>query len=497
MIASANGGAIWTPNPGFQVAFLECPFFEAIGEGNRGGGKTEVLLVDYLQHVGPIRGPGHRAGFGPYWRGILFRRRLTDLRDVIKKSHILIPRIFPGARFRGGNEPEWLFPWGESLLFRPLEYEKDFGKYQGHEYPWIGFEELTNWASDSLYRQMMTCCRSSQPGMPYKIRSTTNPAGPGHGWVKDRFALPIMTGRRAGPVIRKPGEKPRVAIHSDLKENVALLRGNPDYQKQILMGAKSEAQRRAWEFGDWDIVQGGMFSDVWKAKYHVIPNIKVPSEWRMDRSFDWGSSHPFSVGWWAISDGSDLEMPDGSYRSTVKGDLFRVYEWYGWNGRPNEGCYMLARNIAAGIVERELAWGLRGRIKPGPADASIFKVENGVCIANDMAAPVRIEGRVYPGVKWVAADKSPGSRKNGWELVRGYLNDAVPVDNLPRERPGLFICERCVQTRRVFPATPRDLDKDPDDVDTNSEDHIQDEIRYRVRFQGQRGKSGTVRGLPS
>jgi len=241
-----------------------------------------------------------------------------------------------------------------------------------------------------------------------------------------------------------------------------------------------------------------MFDDVWKADEHVVLDIVdfVPRSWRIDRSFDWGSSKPFSVGWWAESDGTDLVLPNGKRFATVRGDLFRIAEWYGWNGQVNEGLRMLATEITKGIVSREIRMGLHGRVLSGPADTSIFTVENGVSIARDMASPVLIDGQRYRGVSWMRADKRPGSRKAGWELMRKYLKFGIRT-GMPRENPGLFACESCKQFIRTIPSLPRDLQGDADDVDTDAEDHIADEARYRVRHSGQRMRTGTTVGMGS
>ena len=71
-------------------------------------------------------------------------------------------------------------------------------------------------------------------------------------------------------------------------------------------------RERAWLFGDWDITAGGMFDDLWDASVHVVQPFEIPGTWYLDRSFDWGSSKPYSVGWWAESDGSDIKLADGT-----------------------------------------------------------------------------------------------------------------------------------------------------------------------------------------
>ena len=163
---------------------------------------------------------------------------------------------------------------------------------------------------------------------------------------------------------------------------------------------------------------------------------------------------------------------------------------------------MLAVDVAQGIVERELLWGYRIgagpaerlRVKAGPADTSIHTIENGMSIARDMAKPIRIEAVVHRGISWTRADKRPGSRKSGWEMVRRMMRDAHPrEDGTPREAPGLYVVgEHCDQFLRTVPSLAR-LERDPDDIDTDAEDHIADEVRYRVRSA--RASSGKVNTL--
>lgn len=336
------------------------------------------------------------------------------------------------------------------------------------------------------------------------VRATTNPYGSGHHWVKDRFAL---HGRWWDNIVQENPlnssgqvEQPRVAIYGHIDENKILLKADPEYKKTIIASASNPAMAEAWLAGSWDIVAGGMFGDVWKAKFNIVRRFIVPLGWRLDRSFDWGSSKPFSVGWWAQSDGSDLRFDSGDIVSTVRGDLFRIKEWYGWTGQPNQGLHMLATEVAKGVVEREMMWGWRrdsqsSLVRPGPADSSIYTVENGVSIANDMARPVRIGDQIHKGVSWTQADKRPGSRKTGWEMIRKMMKAAWPIPGRPRETAGLFVVgEECPQFLRTVIALAR-LEKDMDDIDTDAEDHIADEARYRIRAVGNVAKSGTHIGM--
>jgi len=485
----------WCPQPGSQEEFMSCPLPECLYHGTRGPGKTDALLMSFAQYTG--------RGWGAAWRGILFRQTYPQLADVVAKSERWFRLIFPSAMFNR-QRMAWEWPGGEVLFFRHMKQHEDYWKYHGHEYPWIGWEELTNWADDGCYKMMFSCNRSSSlpAEAPRMVRSTTNPYGVGHNWVKERFRLfgawwstiVIADSKNTKGEL----EPVRVAIHGHIDENKILLDSDPNYKANIGAAAQNSAMADAWLQGSWNLIAGGMFSDVWSHAHNGLPRFEVPATWRIDRSFDWGSSHPFSVGWWAQSDGSDLIMSDGRCYSTVRGDLIRVKEWYGWTGRPNEGVRMLASEIAEGIVDREIRWGWRDtvtcRVNPGVADSAIFKVENGNCIATDFQQPVRIGGRVYSGVSWIPSDKSPGSRKNGWELMRKMLKAAQPKLGTPRERPGLFVVvEECPQWMRTVLSLPRD-ERDMDDVDTAAEDHAGDETRYRVRATGMGVRPGKVVG---
>lgn len=485
---------VWAPQPGSQEWFLSCPIFEVLFHGTRGPGKTDALLMAFAQYVG--------RGYGAAWRGIIFRETFPQLADVQAKSERWFRQIFPGATFNRGLMM-WKWPTGETLMLRHMRQPADYWNYHGHEYPFIGWEELTTWADDRCYKSMFSCCRSSTPGIPRMIRATTNPYGVGHNWVKERFRLHGRWWENIVIVdaVNEQGklEMPRAAIHGHIDENRILLAADPNYKQTIETSAQNAAMAAAWLHGSWDMVAGGMFSDVWSHRFNNVPRFEVPPTWRIDRAFDWGSSKPFSVGWYATSDGSDLRFRDGKIRSTVRGDLFRIREWYGSTGRPNEGLRILATDITEGIVEREIAWGWTARdsrrVKPGFADSAIFKVENGNCIATDMQKPVRIGGTVYRGVQWLPADKSSGSRKNGWELVRKMIKAAHPKKGLPREEPGFFIVgEENPHFLRTMLSLPRS-EKDMDDVDTDAEDHIADEVRYRVRGVGRQPGQGTTTGM--
>lgn len=459
----------WQPQPGGQRAFLSCPVTEVLFAGNRGGGKTDSLIMDFAQHVG--------LGYGPDWRGVLFRRTYVELADIELKTRRWFAEIFPEATYNQSTHL-WRWPGGEQLSLSYMEQPADYWKHHGFSFTWIGWEELTNWATDEGYRLMFSCLRSTNPRVPRKIRATCNPSGRGHGWVKARFEMPVPHGKIAGRLIRKMGEPGRIAIRSDLSENRVLLDAEPDYRDKLRAAADSPAKLKAWLEGSWEIVDGGMFDDLWRPEIHIVPPIppaSIPAGWRLDRSYDDGQSHPFAVCWWAQSNGEPVAWA-GRQLGEVRGDLIQIQEFYGWNGQPNKGVMMSSRDIAKNILEREAKWGVTGRVRPGPADGAIYNRDPrdpGASIAGDME-------RV--GVSWEKADKSPGSRKQGWTAIRQMLRSSIPGADGRRndKEPGLFFSSVCRNSLRTLPVAPRDA-KDPDEVDDASEDHAIDAIRYRVR----------------
>ena len=438
---------------------------------------TDALLMDYAQHVG--------RGYGPEWRGIIFRRTFPELSDVTQKAKLWFKQIWPASEFNV-QKMLWQWPTGETLYFRHILRDDDYLDYIGHAYPWIAFEELVTWPTPTNYLAMMACNRSSVAGIPLHYRSTTNAYGPGHNWIKKRWRLPVTGGRVVGPTItnsvNKDGlpEPPRCAIRSSLSENKIMLYAQPDYAIKVAASAANAAQRAAWLEDNWDITAGGMFDDLWQDAVHVVPDIPfellidaAKAGWFLNRAYDHGQSKPFSVGWWAVSNGEPIRFPSGRLVGEKKGDLIRFNEWYGWTGEDDEGLRMSATDIARGIKDREKEMKLWGIIKKGPADSAIFAAYDGVkSVAKDMAAQA---------IYWDTVDKSGGSRHQGWQQIRKLLKAALPSEHGPREEPGLFVCERCVQFRRAVPCLSR-ADKDPDDVNSATEDHIGDETRYRCRW---------------
>lgn len=475
MAAGAEPNVIWRPRAGTsQELLLSCPIWECLYTGTRGPGKTDGLIMDFARDVG--------KGWGPDWRGVLFRHEYKPLSEIVKKSQKWFGQIFPGARFlRSQSEYRWVFPEGEELLLRAFKTAADYWDYHGHEYPWIGWEEITAWPSLDCYHVMKSCNRSSRRGIPRRYRATCNPYGPGHNAVKAYFIDPAPAGvpflaerSQVSDLMAEVGAEGMdtsnlmtVTLHGHYSENQALMEAQPDYPAIIAAAAANPQQAAAWLSDDWDIVSGGMFDDVWDKRRHILPRFDVPAGWEVFRAYDWGSTRPFSYGLWARANGEEATLPDGTSFCPPPKSMIRAGEWYGWDGKtPNVGLRMTDTNVGKGIVEREKAWGHHGRVEAGPADSTIFSAAPGETAPADAMAE---QGAVF-----VPADKSSGSRVRGWQAMRRMFEESAKAQP---EGPGLWVMEHCRQFIRTIPTLPRS-DKDPDDVDTESEDHIGDETRY-------------------
>lgn len=462
-------------------------------------------------------------GYGAFWRGVILDCEFKNLSDLVAQSHKFFEKFDDGAEFKkSASEYKWVWPTGEELLFRHAKEVKDYDKFHGHEYPFLGWNELTKHPTSELYDKMMSTNRCSfipeihtpkqikngkcvlndngsflyatpdgkpLPEIPLEVFSTTNPSGAGHNWVKKRF----ITGLKNGEIVRRKIkvfdprtkeeiviERTQVAIFGSYRENIYL---SAAYIAELnILTEGNENLRRAWLLGDWNVTAGGALDDLWKNEVHVIPRFRIPANWFINRAFDWGSADPFSVGWFAEANGEECQFEDGSIFCPVAGSLIQIEEWYGTKEiGTNKGLRLSAPDIAKGIVEREKLMMSEGWIKtqplPGPADNQINQKPqaNVETIATQMS---------NEGICWTLSDKSSGTRVNGLQLIRDRLQASIK-----KERPGLYFMRNCKGSTETLSVLPRDTKK-INDVDTKSEDHVYDMLRYEVLTPSNRVETG-------
>lgn len=427
----------WRPLPGSQTNFLSYPGQEALFAGGRGNGKSEALLVDFARYVG--------QGHGVNYRGIIFRRGYKELQDLIQKGKKIYMPAFPGVRFLE-SPAQYKFRWpdGEELWFRAVEHPGDYWNFHGTEVSWLGFDELCSWPSPDLYDSLKSLLRNTEADIPLRVRSATNPYGPGASWVKSRFVDPSPGWAPEGTnmVYR---DRPIARFDGVVTENTYLMEASPDYIAN-LAAMDNQAMREAWLNGSWDYAVGGFFNGFWDRKRNIIDDYPVTSELKHWISLDWGFTAPFAVGFFC----RDYE-----------GRVIMYDEIYGFGGEGNKGIKKTAAEVADMINKKFDFYGKAGiEFRGNVADSAIF---------NRTGSETSIfEDFLREGIVFQPSGKGRGSRASGWNAVREAM------------RTGKFVCtRRCEHTIRTIPLQMPDA-KDHDDIDTTGEDHIADMLRYSL-----------------
>jgi predicted phage terminase large subunit-like protein len=225
----------WEPNPGPQTAAIHCPVEDVFYGGSRGGGKSIYLLGDVA-----VRG----NRYGRKFSAIIFRRTYDELDDLKKKAQAIYPLI--GAVWQA-SERTWVFPGGATLKMRYLESDDDASRYQGHEYQWVGVDEVGNFSSPAPIDLLRACLRTTD-NIPCVMRLTGNPGGPGHEWLKHRYVT------RSRPMVPFMDESDgvsvqRVFIPAFLKDNPKL--SEPEKYVARIKSSGPKWLVKAWLEGDW------------------------------------------------------------------------------------------------------------------------------------------------------------------------------------------------------------------------------------------------------
>jgi hypothetical protein len=478
-----------------QSAAIVSRATELLYGGAAGGGKSHMMRVAAIAWATDI--PGLQV--------FIFRRTFGE----VYSEHMDGPTSFPvmlGAWVESKrvtinySDNKIFFRNGSTIHLCHCQYPKDVYNYQSAEIHVLMIGEAGNWPKAmytflrSRVRMIGLAVSAQYVGLFPRSILTANPGGIGHNWLRGGFV-------DLGPGLHRMGKDEggmiREYIPAKLEDNPILYLGDPTYEDR-LSGIGNAALVRAMRNGDWNIVAGGAFDDLWDEARHVKAPFKIPGSWRIDRSFDWGSSKPFSVGWWAESDGTEATLADDTRKSWPRGTMFRIGEWYGWPGigHENEGVKLEDVDIGRGIATREKALreflGLAQAIQPGPADSSIFDADPGkASIAAGIASGFYGRPGKCPDI-FTTADKSPGSRVRGLAVVRRYFKASLAER---MEEPGLFVFSTCRDGFiRTMPTLARDA-KNPDDIDSEAEDHVADECRYRLtaaKYSAHFGKAGAA-----
>ena len=433
-----------SPNEGPQfVAWDSFYIDEVLYGGGRGSGKSWWLIFCFETQT--QMHPGQ-------CNGIIFRETEGELSDLVEKAkEMLVPRL---AKYTDKNK-KFTFHCGSVLRFSHIKRLSDYNKYHGHEFTYIGMDELTRFADWQIKTNLMSTLRTKHKGIRCIARFTANPGGTLHNEVKEYFVDPAPKG---GKVMRNKEGLTRMYVFSRAQDNPYIYDNNPKYMAWLRSLPKSLYE--AWYEGRWDYAVGAMFSDLWNKDIHIIAPMRaniIPATTTRYRAMDWGSSTPFCFLWYFISDGTELN----DRRVYPRGAIVIFREYYGWElGTPkNEGLRIPNHDLAVKVKHIEDVSNDHQMTDKGPADNQIFNEMNGV--DSDLHAAFKSEG-----VPFKRSNKSAGSSVIGWDQIRQRLSSGL-----------LFVTSDCTNTIRTLPSIPRDA-KNPEDISKHCEDHAVDVIKY-------------------
>lgn len=130
--------------------------------GNRGGSKTFSLLLEGLYDC-----------YDPHFNAIIFRREKPDLDGIIDVHDQVYSQY--GTYNRSDNDKAWYFNNGGKLKLNYYndEYEEFKKRFQGHQYSYIGVDEITQMPYNK-FKYMITCNRNAY-GIRNRFIGTCNP----------------------------------------------------------------------------------------------------------------------------------------------------------------------------------------------------------------------------------------------------------------------------------------------------------------------------------
>jgi hypothetical protein len=258
---------------------------------------------------------------------------------------------------------------------------------------------------------------------------------------------------------RDEGGMLRQFIPALYTDNPTLLQDDPDYVARM-EGLGNTELVRAMKEGDWSVVAGAFF-DEWNPARHVLKPFTPPMSAERFRAADWGSARPFSVGWYAICNGDwpKVETTTGRQITIPKGAIVRYREWYGnKEGMANIGLKLTVEEWAKGVLSRSKGETFKYTV----VDTSMFDEDGG---------PSMAERSGKCGLHLRRADKR---RIPGWAQVRYRLKG----DPEEEDREALLlVTANCKEFIRLFPVQQHD-ESDLEDLDSDGEDHVVDEVRY-------------------
>lgn len=434
----------WKPHKRQEEALKRIEF-EILYGGARGGGKTDAGLVWLTDHIS-----------NPRYRALVIRKNADDLSDWVDRATRMYSLLGAKVAYRPA---EITFPSGAIIKTGHLKDDQAYTKYQGHEYQRILIEELTQVPDEKRYLQLLASCRSTVSGIKPQVFNTTNPGGVGHGWVKRRFIDITIPNT---PYRDPTSNRTRIYIPARIDDNPTLLEADPDYINFLESLKNTDVELwKAWRLGDWDTFAGQFFKE-FRRDLHVCKPFMPNKQNVIVGGMDWGRTAPFAT--------LLTELIPMSIEGTKFYRAKTFLEVYGTDKTPKEWAEVIKDRLkGASLVVDDISW-----IQGDPAMFTKGQ-DNSISIADQfMQSDIRIK-------------PASNDRVGGWENLHNWLS--IAPDGLPYWQ----IAENCVNLIRTLPELVHD-DNRVEDVNTDSEDHAPDAVRYLFKaLKWIDAKAGVVR----
>lgn len=421
-----------------QKDFVTATADEVLFGGAAGGGKSYGQLADALIYA--LKYPKSKQ--------LILRRTYPELEHSLIMTSL---EFFPGDICKySSSAKKWQFINGSVIEFGYCAVQSDVIRYQGAEYDVVRFDELTHFTEEQ-YTYLISRIRGVN-NYPKMVKSSTNPGGIGHGWVKRRFIDDAVPGEVN--VDKETGVK-RLFIPSFVTDNVFLMEADNEYIKRL--NQLPEKERKALLCGEWDVYDGQVFSE-WQNYLpgkktrrwsHVIEPFDIPDTWRRYRAFDFGYAKPFAVSWFAVDN---------------DGVAYNYRELYGCTGEPDVGIKWTAQRIAKEIRKIEDNEE-KGMYITGIADPAIW---NSTGSTEGSIAEMMEKCGVY--FEKGNHDRLAGKMQVHYRLA--FDDEGIPM---------IYFFDTCKNMIRTLPNLMYDSVR-PEDVDTTGEDHLYDALKYFLMF---------------
>lgn len=275
------------------------------------------------------------------------------------------------------------------------------------------------------------------PGFPrefvFPLVAASNPGGPGHQVAKDLWIDGNLPEELRGE------EREFRFIQAFAQDNRYL---SPKYYRDLL--TLPEPLRRAYAFGDWNTFAGQYFTE-WRSAVHICKKFRIPHYWQRFTAEDWGFDAPWCRLWFAVS-------PEGrviAYREQY--ERGKLPEWMAREGNRLSGGETIKYRVGDPAMWDEVG-ASHGRSGPSIAE--------------------QLQANGWP------LQKADNQRVAGWQHVRYFLHherdDAGNITTWPMFQVMEGTCPNLVRT---LASLVHDK-SNPEDVDTNGEDHPGDTLRY-------------------